>query len=1008
MPRLSKIGAACLAAFGYTQGTSTVTTNYLTVAGGGGGGYNGGGGGGAGGLILGIASLNFTQSYVVTVGAGGYGSAFIGDGSSGSNSSFSSFATATGGGKGGDIQANASNGGSGGGGGTGYANVAPGSGGTGVSGQGNAGGSGRTLTTSTPSLIAGGGGGGASATGGAGGNGFGGTGGTGTASSISGTSVTYAGGGAGGGGTSVTAGGVGGGGSGGGGSTAANNGGITSGGGGGGGGNPATTGGKGGAGVVIISYTSPTQLFGGGIVTFVGGNWIHTFTTSGTLVPVSTFTASYLIVAGGGGGGGAVNDYTAGGGAGAGGLLSGTGMVIDTNSNYIVTVGAGAAGGLYNALSAIGGSSSLSIIPTTAIGGGAGAAIFSAAASSGGSGGGGGTMVSPTSFAGGSGTSGQGNAGGTGQLHVSGAGAKAGAGGGGAGAVGGSSSGSTAGAGGIGIASSISGTSTYYAGGGGGGSSAAGGAGGLGGGGAGVAYNNNGVSGTANTGGGGGGAARNNSAGSQTGGNGGSGIVIISYAGAQRMAGGTVTFVGGNTIHTFTSSGYLSALKLVNRSLRFKASTSSYLNRTWGTPTNAQKFTCSFWLKRGILGASYQLFGGGTAAANAGGLQFTTGDVLNYYWENGTNCNLTTTAVFRDPAAWYHIVIVQDTPQATAANRLQIYVNGVLQTLTGTYPGQNTTATFNSATVPFAFMAGRTTVFSLFTDGYATEFNWIDGQALTPTSFGGYNSFGVWQPTHYLGSYGSQGSYLPFTDNTSSTTIGFDFSPNQNNWTANGFTLTPTTSVLYDSMTDVPTLTSETASNWCIANPLDAATGLTINDGNLKLGASAGGSKFVRSSFALPANGAYYAEITFANASSASIGETIGICTASRSLTAANSAAGAYLFYASASGNLFSNGTSTATGLSIVSANELFQVAIDVTNSKMWIGRTNVWYNSTGGTTGNPSTGANPTFTGAFVDYFIYAGFDTASAVTANINFGQRPFVGTVPTGFVALNTFNM
>jgi len=74
----------------------------------------------------------------------------------------------------------------------------------------------------------------------------------------------------------------------------------------------------------------------------------------------------------------------------------------------------------------------------------------------------------------------------------------------------------------------------------------------------------------------------------------------------------------------------------------------------------------------------------------------------------------------------------------------------------------------------------------------------------------------------------------------------------------------------------------------------------------------------------------------------------------------------------------------------------------------MWIGRSNVWYNSTGGTTGNPSTGANPTFTAAFVDYFIYSGFDTTSAVSANFNFGQRPFTYTPPTGFKALNTLNL
>jgi hypothetical protein len=74
----------------------------------------------------------------------------------------------------------------------------------------------------------------------------------------------------------------------------------------------------------------------------------------------------------------------------------------------------------------------------------------------------------------------------------------------------------------------------------------------------------------------------------------------------------------------------------------------------------------------------------------------------------------------------------------------------------------------------------------------------------------------------------------------------------------------------------------------------------------------------------------------------------------------------------------------------------------------MWIGRSNVWYNSTGGTTGNPATGANPTFTGSFVDYFIFAGFDTSSAVSANLNFGQRPFTYTPPTGFKTLNTLNL
>ena len=441
-------------------------------------------------------------------------------------------------------------------------------------------------------------------------------------------------------------------------------------------------------------------------------------------------------------------------------------------------------------------------------------------------------------------------------------------------------------------------------------------------------------------------------------------------------------------------------------SLRFRSSASAYLSRTPASAGNRTTWTWSAWVKRGTLGTNQMLFmcNNGTTDATFGAIDFIS-DSLNI--SAYATAWRTTTQVFRDPAAWYHIVVAFDTTQATATDRVKVYVNGIQVTSFSTTnnPTQNTDYAINQAA---AHAIAQTYGTYGYFDGYMTEVIFVDGQALTASSFGGYNSFGVWQPTQYLGSFGNNGFYLPFTNNASSTTIGYDFSPNQNNWASTGFTLTPTTSVLYDSMTDVPTLTSATASNYCVANPLDAATGLTINDGNLKLAASATGSKFVRSSIALPSTGAFYAEITFANASSASIGESIGICTAARSLTAVWNATGAYLFYASSGTGLVSNGTTIASGLSLISANELFQVAIDVTNSKMWIGRTNVWYNSTGGTTGNPSTGANPTFTGAFVDYFIYAGFDTASAVTANINFGQKPFAGTVPTGFVALNTFNM
>jgi hypothetical protein len=441
------------------------------------------------------------------------------------------------------------------------------------------------------------------------------------------------------------------------------------------------------------------------------------------------------------------------------------------------------------------------------------------------------------------------------------------------------------------------------------------------------------------------------------------------------------------------------------RSVRLRASAGGNFTRTESAAaTSNQKLTFSAWVKRGSLtgnlGSIYQA--GVDASCDI--IRFTNTDTLQVWFNAATSVSVVTTAVYRDPSAWYHIVVSIDTTQATAANRILIYVNGVAQTTTGTQPALNATfAQFNQNTIVNRFSYYNSTYF----DGYIAEAYVIDGQALTPTSFGSYNSTtGVWQPIRYSGTYGTNGFFLNFKDNTSTTTLGYDYSGNSNNWTANNISLTA--GVTYDSMTDVPTLTSATQANYAVANPLNAASGLTISDGNLKLTASTSTSKFVNSSFALPSSGAYYAEITFANASTSQIGQNIGVALASRSLTAANSASGAYLFYASSSGNLFSNGTQTGSGLSVISANEVFQVAIDVTNSKMWIGRSNVWYNSTGGTTGNPSTGANPTFTAAFADYFIYAGFDTTSSVSANFNFGQRPFSYTPPTGFVALNTFNL
>ena len=149
-----------------------------------------------------------------------------------------------------------------------------------------------------------------------------------------------------------------------------------------------------------------------------------------------------------------------------------------------------------------------------------------------------------------------------------------------------------------------------------------------------------------------------------------------------------------------------------------------------------------------------------------------------------------------------------------------MYVNGVSVAWTfSTNVTQNSSTWINSANAHY--LTGRQSyAASGYFDGYLAEVNFIDGQALTPSSFGAYNAItGVWQPTKYAGTYGTNGFYLNFNNNASTTTLGYDTSGNSNNWTTNNISLTA--GVTYDSMLDVPTLTSATVANYAVLNPLD-------------------------------------------------------------------------------------------------------------------------------------------------------------------------------------------
>jgi hypothetical protein len=233
----------------------------------------------------------------------------------------------------------------------------------------------------------------------------------------------------------------------------------------------------------------------------------------------------------------------------------------------------------------------------------------------------------------------------------------------------------------------------------------------------------------------------------------------------------------------------------ISRSLRFNSADSAYLNRTPASAGNRKTWTWSGWVKRSTLQSSgiQGFFGACDASASNSNWVGFINDSLALSVLDGDNI-LTTSAVYRDVSAWYHFLFVYDSTQATASNRQKIYVNGTQITAfsTSIYVTQNLDGFINNnvAHAIGARVRPSGTIVSYF-PGYMAEVHFIDGQALTPTDFGEFNTdTGVWQPIKYTGTYGTNGFYLNFSDNASTTTLGDDFSGNGNDWTTNNFSVT--------------------------------------------------------------------------------------------------------------------------------------------------------------------------------------------------------------------------
>ena len=431
----------------------------------------------------------------------------------------------------------------------------------------------------------------------------------------------------------------------------------------------------------------------------------------------------------------------------------------------------------------------------------------------------------------------------------------------------------------------------------------------------------------------------------------------------------------------------------ISKSLRFNSADSAYLNRTPASAGNANTWTWSGWVKRSALGSVQVLFSAATDTNNFEYFRFESTDELFYtrYVGGAQQDGLTTTAVFRDPSAWYHIVVVRNGATRT------IYVNNVSMA-----SGGSNASTGEINQVKAHSIGRRQETASQYFSGYMTETYMIDGQALTPSSFGMTNpQTGQWIPKKYTGTYGTNGFYLNFKDATSTTTLGYDYSGNANNWTTNNFSVTAGSG--NDSLTDVPTpwvaysttgdVGGVVRGNYATFNALQLGSSTTLNNGNLDSAATASSFNTVIGTM-FASSGKWYAEVTILDVSADYSTKRVGVGiikdTGTEQGSYLGSSTSGYGYYANAT--RFNNATSASYGATYVT-NDVIGIAMDLDAGTL------VFYknNTSQGTAYSGLSGA-----------FSFAASHYGSGAKVAINFGQRPFAYTPPAGFRSLCTTNL
>ena len=467
------------------------------------------------------------------------------------------------------------------------------------------------------------------------------------------------------------------------------------------------------------------------------------------------------------------------------------------------------------------------------------------------------------------------------------------------------------------------------------------------------------------------------------------------------------------TGHTITPDSALGGTQ-IQRSLRIFQGTSnvssgSFYYRTFANG-NKRTFTISVWFKKcGLVGNigddSYTIIscGGGGTGSYAGrfGFDSYSSDQLQFVINNPAPTNharARSTRRFRDNA-WYHAVLAYDSTQATETDRMKMYINGELETFDSpTYPSQNYEGYFNNNVV---HRVGATSSWSTGADlgqfnGYLAEFHFIDGTTYDASYFGfTEQQTGIWRPKIVTGlSYGTNGFYLDFKDNTSTTTLGLDKGGQSNNFTPHDVSVSA--GIDNDSMIDTPT------NNWCVWNQLSDVGDISLSEGNLKAVSGADSWPAIFGTHGA-SSGKWYYEAIGADNTRWGLGWSIEDFKAGTS----NTFSVGHFAYSQDPLTFYQDGSNVAiNGTPAFTTGNVLQIAIDIDAGKTWFGINNTWVNASNGSAGDPAAGTNPTITFSEKGQKHYPKMIN-NLGNVSVNFGQQGFTYTPPDGFQALNSKN-